>query len=262
MSILQKVIKRINEKGIYRIAKDTSRYIARYLLRKYAVMRVGVGKKYTYKGVTIYPKGLHPNIKGSIGTESMDNGTIELIDEYLPKDVAVIEVGGGIGIVSCYIDKHIDKSVVEIVLEANKKILPRLEKHREENGAYFDIISKAYEPNGRRTTLYTGNQFWSTSTVKDQNRKMTKVDGISISGIVTKFNIKQFSLVTNCEGAEFELIHNEIDVLRDKCNTMIIGFHNVDEFDIGDTVKYITKNGFRYIEKKGKKKFLFKNNEI
>lgn len=61
-------------------------------------------------------------IQRAIINESMDIGTIKLIYEYIPQQTPVIELGGGIGIVSCHIDNHVNHNNI-FILEPNARVV-------------------------------------------------------------------------------------------------------------------------------------------
>lgn len=113
--------------------------------------------------------------------------------------------------------------------------------------------------------LNVGDAFWGASTNKNVDECTTEsieVEGVSISSLLRENNIDKFSLVANAEGAEYDLLYEEMEILKKMCEIMIVGFHDVEQYNINKTISHIQDNGFNRIEMKVNRKVLFKNSNI
>jgi len=266
--ILSRAIKKYRRGGLSGLLVSGLRHSYAECNYRVNLAKATFGGNIPYKGERIYIDkesfaALDRVVQRAIIEGSMDNGTIELIEEHLPKSVPVIECGAGIGVVSCYIDSHTKRET--IVLEPNKSIIEHLKKNRALNDADFKIVNKGYNSENNNLELYITDAFWGASTALDRDERTAEsveVEGINIDNLTNENEIDNFSLVTNMEGGEYDLVYNEMELLKERCDTMIIGFHTLEEYDIDGAIEYIEENGFDRIGTKGNMKICFKNINI
>ena len=145
------------------------------------------------------------------------------IDAYLHPGLPVVELGGCLGVVSCHINKKLERPEQHVVIEANPGILPTLEKNRELNNCKFVVRHAAlgYETTNVKFHLAKigDNSLWSVSN------NIVEVPAVSLETILkdTKFEI--ISLVMDIEGGEVDLLEREIDVLKKSVATLIFELH-------------------------------------
>jgi hypothetical protein len=53
----------------------------------------------------------------------------ELVERWLPRDIPTFELGGGLGVVSCLINRKLARPSDQIVVEANPIMIPILEQN-------------------------------------------------------------------------------------------------------------------------------------
>lgn len=216
------------------------------------------GRKYQYHGITLDLLCLDPVVQRNIVNGNYESGTLKNIDEYLSPNDDVIELGAGIGLVSCYIDRYLSNKSIQIVLEPNENIINELQKNAKTNDGDFQIINAAYSPNHDSVELTVDGAFWGGTTILDGDRTMT-IDGINLENLTNIHGLAEFTLISNMEGAEYLLLYNEIDVLKEKCDKLMVGFHDVNGYSIEDAISHIEENGFRLATNNGNKKYVFEN---
>jgi len=155
------------------------------------------------------------------GYEGLECG---VTTNYLPKNMDVIELGGGAGIVSCIIGKIINPDRKHVVVEPNPYNIPIIEKHKILNNCNFKIENKMYNAGVNKEEIY---ELYSPidNLVGFNKPKMLAVNSISLSDIMSKYDIKDFVLVSDIEGYEANLINDESDILVNYCPLIIIEFH-------------------------------------
>ena len=115
-----------------------------------------------------------------------------VIDSYLRPDLPVVELGGCLGVVSCHINKKLDRPERHVVIEANPGVLPTLEKNRELNNCRFVIRHAAlgYETTNvnLHLTRIGDNSLWPISD------KIVEVPAVSLETILkdTRFDSSFF----------------------------------------------------------------------
>jgi FkbM family methyltransferase len=145
------------------------------------------------------------------------------IDSYLHPGLPVVELGGCLGVVSCHINKKLERPEQHVVIEANPGILPTLEKNRELNNCKFVVRHAALGYETTNVNLHLAkigdNSLWSVSD------NIVEVPAVSLETILkdTKFEI--ISLVMDIEGGEVDLLEREIDVLKKSVATLIFELH-------------------------------------
>lgn len=159
---------------------------------------------------------------------------IHYITTYLQKDVDVVELGGGIGFVSCNVDAHLDDRK-QIVVEPNPSILPVLKRNRDLNESTFEILETAYDPTGTPVELSVSG--FNTASTKRDRGEITEVESSNLSDIISEFDIDEFNLIVDIEGAETQLIKSELNTILKHCPYVIIEFHGFE--DIIDEVEMV-----------------------
>jgi FkbM family methyltransferase len=161
---------------------------------------------------------------GDIYRDEYEQGERTLIETYLPPKTPVIELGGGIGVVSVHINRILDPGTTQVVLEPNKQVLPLLKRTKILNEADFDINKRAYSANQSEIKFYHGKRFWSASA-QSKTGSSEYVSATNLQNICSNYGIERFTLVADIEGGEIDLSH-ELPFLEDYCDLAIIELHN------------------------------------
>lgn len=220
-SVLQRAIHRVRAGGIVQLIVFAVRAIRWRFLALYR------GYNTVYSGIRIYTyfNSISPKIQHAIRNEMFEANEIELLEKHLPSDQPVIELGAGIGVISCHINGLLDTSKYHIAIEANPRLIPALTYHRDINGCAFEIEQKAYSPNQESVEFYIHDEFVKGSTHRKSNTKQI-VDGISLPKIFEKTSFEIATLVVDIEGGELGLIQSELNILKDRCEWLFIEFHD------------------------------------
>ena len=103
------------------------------------------GNRVTLEGLTFSVSNplIKTREKGLIYLGLHESHEIALVHRHLGAGLPVIELGGGIGIVSCIINRKLAHPRNHIVLEANPDLIPTLETNRDINQCEFQIQTAA-----------------------------------------------------------------------------------------------------------------------
>jgi FkbM family methyltransferase len=181
-------------------------------------------------GITIDLRDIEINkkIRGEIACDTYEAGEAKAIQKYVNYNSDVIELGACLGFISCLTNKILDKESTHIVVEPNPSLIPVLEQNRDINECDFEVYESAYNYNNPRINLTIPDNIWGTSSHRDDGSSVT-VDTINLETLVTDHNLSEFVLIVDIEGAEINLIENEIDLLEEYCELLIIEFHDEKE---------------------------------
>jgi len=166
----------------------------------------------------------------------------EMVRRHLPSDVDVVELGAGLGYISCVIDAVLSPSRTHVAVEPNPEILPLLEKTKELNGAGYIVEEGGYGATSDTVRLDVGGDYWSGRTQPGGCCDTTPT--VTLQELRTRHDITTFSLVMDIEGAEYELLLSELELLEAHCPLLIVEFHESglqageygDEIDDSDFV--------------------------
>lgn len=152
-------------------------------------------------------------IHASIFWGFYESAEIRLINKFLNQNLPVIELGGSLGIVSCFILHKLNSNTSLTIVEANGFLIPTIGKniqmHNTKN-VPTTIIHKAiaYSNSFIYMDITDDN---TTSTISENRQAGTMVEGIQLNNIITG---KPYSLVCDIEGGEVALLLEDKAALK------------------------------------------------
>ena len=236
MDIIKKAISDYRTNGLKSVVKKGSNYIPNpVVIAKtiYFYARSIQPGHIEYNGVKVFVKNpIARHGLSRFAKKKYEHQEAQLIKKYLPEDQPVVELGGGLGFISVFIDKHISSSCHVSVIEANEDLIPIIQSTAKLNSSNVSVIHAAYAPDTNKVDLMLSNDFVesSTETSPTQNPEIQRVPTISqkdISGCLTN---EKNSLVCDIEGAEFKMVDNEDEIqdIYENFSTLIIEIHGSD----------------------------------
>jgi FkbM family methyltransferase len=148
---------------------------------------------------------------------------VNLVRKHIDPNTAVIELGGGVGVVTGIIGKNLNGSTIHITVEANQNLIPTLNKTIHINDINTKVIEGAYSADGSRVSLITDGDFSNAYTYESEGGG--EVLGYSLDEITNQYNIENFILVSDIEGSEKELVAQEGKKLENSCKLAILESH-------------------------------------
>ena len=153
----------------------------------------------------------------------------ECVELYLEEDDDVLELGGGIGYLACYVDQRLADDRTHVVVEPNGHLLGVLERHRELNDATFETLNAAYAAEGDILELSIPETFWEASLGdRPSGDASLYTCGVDLETLFEAFDLSEAVLIVDIEGSEVDLIENELGVLRSHCRLLIVEYHYDD----------------------------------
>lgn len=182
---------------------------------------------------------------------------------FLDDDLDVIEAGGGIGLISMYIKQKI-KNKKLIILEPNERLNNIIKNNfKINNFTNENFILLNYALSDETDQIVNFQKFESSMAntiskeVLDYNFKKTestRVKTLSINEIIKKFNLKDFQLVLDIEGAELDVLTKNNDWLLN-CKKILLENH-FEKRRLNYINNYLLQKKFQLI-KKNENVFLF-----
>lgn len=144
--------------------------------------------------------------------------------QFLPTMLPVVELGAGIGVVSCLANKRLAHPEQHYVIEANPFLLPLLYKNRILNQSAFTILHGAISYSGNQQELFLERNFTDSNTIRSGSQTI-KVPSVSLGEIAKRYRLNEFSLICDIEGAEFAMVENEADYISHAIRFIICETH-------------------------------------
>jgi FkbM family methyltransferase len=148
---------------------------------------------------------------------------LALVQTRLVAGLPVVELGGGIGIVSCNINRKLAHPRNHIVVEANPDLIPTLETNRRLNGCEYQIRSAALAY-GEETTMLAIDS-WATSRVGGDGTRRAVVTTTTLAQLLRESRFARINLVVDIEGAEANLVEQEGALLGQRVRALILETH-------------------------------------
>lgn len=160
--------------------------------------------------------------KGLLDVGLHESGEIALACRYVRTELPVVELGGGIGVVSCVINRRLTRPEDHVVVEANPDLIPTLEVNRRLNGCGFCIRNVALAYGSEEATL--GIDSFVTSRIGGVGRR-AQVSTVTLASLVQEAAFERINLIVDVEGAEVDLVEREGSLLASRVAILIVETH-------------------------------------
>lgn len=172
------------------------------------------------------------------------------IDKYLDSNAVVLELGGCLGIISCYINEKLLNKKNHVVLEANPHLIKYLTANRDLNNYSFQIHNKVIS--SEESIEFHIAKSIHSSSIKNKTLEKHLVKGITIEKLQQESNLIFDTLIMDIEGAELELILNT-NFKELKIKTLIFELHDfnrtLSDKDVEKIKIKLEDHGFVFCEK-------------
>ncbi|MBL8163904.1 MAG: FkbM family methyltransferase [Anaerolineae bacterium] len=177
------------------------------------------------------------------------------IQQFVHPINPVIEMGGGIGVISCITNKRLRNARQHLVVEANPLLIPSLEDSRQRNACQFEIVQAAIGYTGDQTTLFVQRRFVLSSLIRASGQAV-QVSTMTLQKLLERADWKdtKITLICDIEGMEYDLIVKEIDTIRQHVATLVIEIHPefLDAAALSRIRSELEKHYFQLIHQNGK----------
>ena len=161
----------------------------------------------------------------------------KLIRKAVDKTASILELGGCLGVISCIANKHLLSPHNHVVVEANPNLIKTLEINKQENNCRFNIENVIISHKDYIDFYISNQSFVSSSTYNSQSGASVKVKGVRPEYLEEKHNIKFDTLVMDIEGAEYNVLTENIEFIKTlhtifmEEHPEIIGIEKLNEYE-------------------------------
>jgi len=224
--------RQLREKGIRRIAAGRARRYSRkvrnfphWCLGKYVEL---TGDQVTIRGARFtLDNPLVPTAqKAEIYFGKYETTEIEYLNEFLDSSLPTVEFGASIGVVACLTNLKLERPSDHVVVEANPTLVPTLERNRALNDAKFENLNMAVGYGSPTIEFHITENFLNGSTLPPPGGVRVHVaPTVNLATILRDRGFDRINLIMDIEGAEIDLVANELDVLKRHVKLLIAEIH-------------------------------------
>ncbi len=199
------------------------------------------GNQIRNRGCTIdtsHPS-VSPSVKASLFWGAFEKSEVLFVQQFLPRQFPVIELGSGIGVVSSHIAKRMSPSQPLICVEANPEIIPWISRNVGQNStvvptvvhaaiAYSGLPTIAIELADRHIDTGVGRNSGSGNEKTPPigaARRIVNVPVVTLGSLWDRIKKAPFCLVSDIEGAEVGILEQDEKCLA-SCQALIIELHS------------------------------------
>ena len=209
------------------------------------------GNNYPFRSIRVtLPKDLSFDVKNALLRNKYETEESGFIEEFLPADGDVIELGGSVGVIAAFTRSRLQPSARQVVVEAN----PALAEICRRNVASYDangtstVIEAALSYSGQETvSFFVGDNPHVGRLGGGADGRTITVPVTRLEDICADHGIGEFTLICDIEGAEVDMIERS-EIWKTRCRLIIMETHP-DFYDNGvaaqsDLIARILQAGF------------------
>ena len=160
----------------------------------------------------------------------------------------VIDIGAHVGYFTIYAAKKAKNGKI-LSFEPSKESFNVLKNNLKINNIQnVDVENIGVRSKSGASILYVdkNNEIGNSMFSNDENLIKENVQVTSVPEIIKKYKIESIDLLKlDCEGAEYEIILELPITILNKIKRISMEVHKIDNFDINDIEKFLTKNNFQ-----------------
>jgi len=154
---------------------------------------------------------------------------IEFVRKFLRRNLDVIELGSSLGVISLHIVKCQDRNQKTICVEANPYLIKTIEENIKLNVSWkkVEVLNRAIDYSGQsEVTFYISKNNLGSHVSHNEDAQPTLVKTATLKELIYNYQIKDFALVSDIEGAEAGMIFKDKEALI-QCKQIIIELHPI-----------------------------------
>ena len=159
----------------------------------------------------------------------------ELVRRWVPSDIPVLELGGGLGVVSCLTNHKLANRAKHIVVEANPLMATALDRNRDLNNCAFRVVNKAIAYDCDHVDLNIFDEFVGSSVKNIEIYKTTlgsalqggkvSIQTTTVNKLLDEFDFPEAGIVCDIEGAELDVVEREFGALGPRIRFFLAEMH-------------------------------------
>ncbi|WP_066823970.1 FkbM family methyltransferase [Sphingomonas mali] len=158
-----------------------------------------------------------PKIKAALLLQGYESGEYPIVRRYVPTDCDIIELGSGLGVISCTIRRRVDPARRQFIVEAGPRLAQALRRNVAINycQANVEVIEMAIRCDSDKTMSFAmGERSVSGRVTPDAGSPPTiGVPARTLSQLIERHNLSNFASVSDIERVEWRILKNGLEAL-------------------------------------------------
>lgn len=170
---------------------------------------------------------IRKRIAASLYFKTYESAEVRFISKYLKNyEGTIVELGSSIGVVSSTLAKANPNAKI-VSFEADKRFIPIIENNYKCNNIYnANIFNEIIGASGYEFIPGEDNTMGKISKSNSETNEMS-----SLSQLMKKYNLSKFVLVSDIEGAEYFVLHEDTSIFN-QIPLLIIELHPITIEDV------------------------------
>lgn len=193
----------------------------------------------TWDGLTFDISRVSPAVKSRMRRNRYEGQTIDRIKAYAPKDIPFLNFGAGMGVVDCVHNVQMLHPAQHVAIEGNPEACEINRENRERNGCRYELLNRAlaYTSTVEFFVPDIGTELIMAGSKDDRFAKAgfagrtVSVRSVTLSDIIRERGWERIALCVDVEGAEYDLVDREADVIAKYCDWLIVEWHYTNDED-------------------------------
>lgn len=180
---------------------------------------------------------VNPEVKALLFWRLYESAEMRFVNQYLRRDLDVIELGSSLGVIACQIRRRINESSKLVCVEAIPELADQIDVNLNINALNkgVSIVRKAIDygsPRGHTISFARGKSTIAGKIAcrQDQGGHLI-IETTTLSQVIGEHGIGDYVLVSDIEGAEAGIALQEKSALRN-CKQIIIELHPTNFNDL------------------------------
>lgn len=144
---------------------------------------------------------------------------------YVDPTLPVIEIGGGLGVVSCVVNGLLEDPAKHVVVEMDPRAAAVLRRNAALNRSGFEVVEAAIAYGQDGAMSGTNGPFDGANRLVKGGTGSRPASRRTLRQLADERGWPRFNLVMDIEGMELEILTHEADILRDRVAVLVLELH-------------------------------------
>jgi FkbM family methyltransferase len=249
LSLLARYQRKLQEKGLREIISGRWRWAKQsFQMDNWCIGRLVelCGNRVPFNGITLdLDNPLIPTpSKSTLLFGIYETAELDLTRRFIDRSIPTVELGGSIGGIACVTNRLLANPDKHVVVECNPTLVETLAKNRRINQCQFTLVEAALAYGGDTVSFSTDG--FLQGRINRVGGEGFAVSSTTLARLLDAHGFETINLISDCEGAEVDLVANEPELLRQKVKWLIMETHaeHLGEGPIDAMLRRLTELGF------------------
>jgi FkbM family methyltransferase len=174
------------------------------------------------------------------------------LKQYLDPGSAIVELGGGLGVVSCIANSLLRPPRRHLVLEASADSVAIIKENVTRNKCEVEIVNAALAYGCKSVTFWVNSaRPYSNALIPvHQGALEVTVLAITLGALLERYPFTGCTLLCDIEGQEYQMVMNELDLISERFSCIMMEMHPrlIGEAKTTEMVAALASRGFQTCE--------------